>query len=221
MRKGDIFLVRPHPKFACIALLVRLHDSLAMLLCASITLGVLVSPDPSAQRTLTRRAALLAPFAAPAAARAYQTPVPDQWGDQQAISLAETRSNPGLGTQQQAAFYAITQGDLATLQRMIDSGWDLKNAKDSSGKTALHRAAQLGNQLAIEKILKAGVPIDPTNAWEETPLHLATRNGKTAAVKQLVEAGASTSRKTFGGDTPLALATKYRKADIAEFLSSK
>ncbi|EOD18134.1 hypothetical protein EMIHUDRAFT_61612 [Emiliania huxleyi CCMP1516] len=104
---------------------------------------------------------------------------------------------------------------------MIDSGWDLKNAKDSSGKTALHRAAQLGNQLAIEKILKAGVPIDPTNAWEETPLHLATRNGKTAAVKQLVEAGASTSRKTFGGDTPLALATKYRKADIAEFLSSK
>jgi ankyrin repeat protein len=103
---------------------------------------------------------------------------------------------------------------------MIDSKWDLANAVDTAGKTPLHRAAQLGNTGAIEKLLKAGVPINPVNTWMETPLHLAVRNGRAAAVKQLVDAGASKTAETAGGDTAYALATKYKR-DFADLVASK
>lgn len=171
---------------------------------------------------LTRRSVLAMPLVSvPGIALAYQTPVLDQFSDPKARALAATRPNPELSTQQQAAFFAITNNDLVTLQTMVDNGWDLANAVDTAGKTSLHRAAQIGNSGAIDILVKAGVPLDASNAWQETPLHLATRNGRSAAVKQLVAAGASTSAKTFGGDNALSLAQKYRKADVAEFLASK
>lgn len=177
---------------------------------------------PTSLTSLTRRSVLAMPlFSVPGIALAFQTPALDQFGDFKARALAATRPNPELSTQQQAAFFAITNNDLITLQKMIDSGWDLGKAVDTAGKTSLHRAAQIGNSGAIDILVKAGVPLDASNAWQETPLHLATRNGRSAAVKQLVAAGASTTAKTVGGDNALSLARKYRKADVAEFLASK
>jgi ankyrin repeat protein len=95
-----------------------------------------------------------------------------------------------VGKQTGDVFYALTTGDLPTLNKMAASGWSLAECKDTAGKTALHRAAQLGNTGAIEILLKAGSKVDAKTTWKETPLHYAARNGRLPAVKQLVEAGA-------------------------------
>uniref|UniRef100_A0A7S4B6E0 Uncharacterized protein n=2 Tax=Chrysotila carterae TaxID=13221 RepID=A0A7S4B6E0_CHRCT len=102
---------------------------------------------------------------------------------------------------------------------MLDAGWDLNSATDSAGKTTLHRAAQVGNEVAVKMLLDAGVKVDPITRWNETPLHFAVRNGRLGAVKQLVAAGASLSKETFGGDNALQVARKYRMTSIVDFLS--
>eukprot|EP00967_Tisochrysis_lutea_P101338 scaffold151963_cov35-Tisochrysis_lutea.AAC.1 len=186
------------------------------------TLACLTLPFAPSSALLSRRAVLALPIAmTPTSALAFQTPALEQFSDPKARALAAPRPNPELSTQQQAAFFAITNNDLLTLQKMIDSGWDLAKATDTSGKTSLHRAAQLGNADAINILVKAGVPLDPINTWQETPLHIAARNGCVAAVKTLLDAGASTSAQTFGGDTAMSLAQKYKKASVVELLASK
>ena len=105
---------------------------------------------------------------------------------------------------------------------MADGGWALAEIADDSGKTLLHRAAQVDNESAVKLLLTMGSPLDAYTSFKETPLHLAVRNNRLACVKLLVEAGASTSAP-YGksGDTALALATKYRFESVVEYLKSK
>ena len=58
---------------------------------------------------------------------------------------AAAKPNPGRDKQQSSIFYAITTGDNLLIKQMADSGWELPMLQDSAGKTALHRAAQVGN----------------------------------------------------------------------------
>merc|ERR1719453_1772265 len=102
---------------------------------------------------------------------------------------------------------------------MVDGGWDLTAAKDTAGKTVLHRAAQVGNARAVETLLKAGAEVDAVTQWKETPLHMATRNGKLECVKLLTAAGAKPDKLTIGGDTALVLAQKYRMKAVEDFLA--
>lgn len=140
---------------------------------------------------------------------------------QKARKASAQRPNPSLQKQQSSAFYAVSTFDVSSLRSMADAGWALADAKDSAGKTVLHRAAQVGNTDAVAILLGSGSQVDAKTQWKETPLHMASRGGKLAAVKQLVEAGASTSAKTYGGDTALDLAQKYKMAPVIEYLSSK
>ena len=64
--------------------------------------------------------------------------------------------NPELKKQQSSAFYAVSTGDMDTLQKMVDAGWELNKVKDTAGKGVLHRAAQVGNEPAVQVLLKAG-----------------------------------------------------------------
>mmetsp|Transcript_138078 Transcript_138078/g.240135 ORF Transcript_138078/g.240135 Transcript_138078/m.240135 type:complete len:260 (+) Transcript_138078:88-867(+) len=180
------------------------------------------STDSTSRRALLSSALLgaAASFVWPSAAHAFDLPPLDQFYDFKKRAKYENQPNPSLSKQQQEAFFALTTEDLFTFQQMIDNGWDLANAKDSAGKTSMHRAAQLGNPIAIEKMTKAGIPVDPVNQWKETPLHFATRNGKLEAVKALVEAGANIKQEDGSGDNSLSLATKYRFPKVAEYLAS-
>jgi len=155
------------------------------------------------------------------AALAFDLPILEDFEDPKARATAAKKPNPPLEKQQWAAFYAVTTGDQATLEQMINNNWDLQDAKDSSGKTVLHRAAQVGNGPAAELLLKAGANKDAINQWKETPLHMAARNGKLDVVKQLISAGADAAKQTIGGDTALVLAKKYRMTAVEEYLSSQ
>ena len=178
----------------------------------------------------SRRAALLGAAAAtlPLSQRAlaFNLPPLASFEDPKARAAAAKQSNPDKTSQQAAAFYAVTTNDMGSLQNMADGGWDLKDLKDTAGKTVLHRAAQVGNEKAMELLIKSGADVNAVTDFKETPLHLATRTAKLGCIKQLVEAGALTSKTNLGGDTPLMLAQKYAKtalpmADVIAYLSEK
>lgn len=190
-----------------------------------VSAATALKPPTGARRTLSRasllRSATGAALGLPVSALAFDLPPLEDFENPAVRAQFADAKNPGLVKQQSSAFYAITTGDVPTLKKMADSGWDLGSLADSAGKTPLHRAAQVGNVGAVEVLLKSGSKIDAVTRWKETPLHFATRNGRIACVKQLVEAGASTTMETSGGDTPLSLARKYRMASIEEFLDGK
>merc|ERR1719460_1203205 len=176
--------------------------------------------QPGRRAVLQQSAAAAASLLAPGLAGAFDVPPLDAYDDPKAKLAFEGKANPPLTKQASSAFYAITTNDDTGLRRMIESGWDLSAASDSAGKTAMHRAAQVGNTGAIQLMLDAGVKPSVANKFDETPLHMAVRNGRLPAVKLLVGAGADLGAKTFGGDTALSLAAKYRMKPIEEYLSS-
>lgn len=183
---------------------------------------------------ISRRSALAASGAAlfSTASHAFDLPPPDglvaafnPYDPEAPAALAKKYADmpsPDKGRQQSAAYFAVSNGDMASLQAMADGGWYLADLADDNGKTLLHRAAQIGNEPAISLLLKQGCPIDAYTVFQETPLHLAVRNRKLASVKLLVESGASMSALySTNGDTALTLAKKYKFVDVVDYLTSK
>jgi len=183
------------------------------------SVAALTSP-PTGRRAVVQSAAALVTSLAPLSARSFDLPPVDQYGNPAERARYASMPNPSLGKQRGDVFYALTTGDIPMLNKMAENGWSLDAVKDTASKTALHRAAQLGNTAAIEVLLKSGAQVDAKTTWLETPLHFASRNGKLPVVKQLVEAGASLSAETYGGDTALGLARKYRMGAIEEYLKA-
>lgn len=62
----------------------------------------------------------------------------------------------------------------------------------------LHAAAQRGDLATLQRLLKAGAPVDATDAAGRTPLHVATFARQREAVRALVQAGADTARLEHG-----------------------
>ena len=63
-------------------------------------------------------------------------------------------------------------------------GWNV-NSRDSSGQTALHKAAFLGYAAAIRVLLDHGAELDGVDTLGRTPLDVARQARKPAAVKAL------------------------------------
>ena len=103
----------------------------------------------------TAGVALLSPAVA---ASAYDVPPPTQMTDPVELRKYAAMANPEKPLQQGPAFSAITNGDMPTLQAMADGGWALAELADDAGKTALHRAATVGNEPALKLLLKVGAP---------------------------------------------------------------
>ncbi|GME65684.1 hypothetical protein GTA08_BOTSDO03831 [Neofusicoccum parvum] len=71
-------------------------------------------------------------------------------------------------------------------------------ARDTSGRTMLHIAAEKGHDILVKFLLEQGADPDAkdTNGW--TPLHLAVEQGHQAVAARLLESGASLHATTEG-----------------------
>ena len=192
-----------------------------VVLALATACGALRAPPRAGnRRAVLQGAASFVLSAASPAAFAFDTPDLTAFDDPKAKALFADKANPGLAKQASASFYAITTGDLISLKKMLDAGWNLGEACDTAGKTPMHRAAQVGNTGAIQLLVDAGVSPSVTNKFDESPLHFAVRNNRLPAVKMLVGAGADRAQKTFGGDTALVLAQKYKMTAVEDYLTS-
>ncbi len=102
---------------------------------------------------------------------------------------------------------AAQRGDLAAVRRLLRDGADV-NAPQGDGMTALHWAAERGDEALCEVLLYAGARVDAgTRIGHYTPLHLAARAANEAVLRRLMRAGGDpNARTTNSGAAPLHLA---------------
>ena len=119
-------------------------------------------------------------------------------------TLAAQETSPGADERLLAA---ARDGQVEVVRTLLQEGADV-NAARGDGLTALHLAAEAGNQAAAEALLAAGAAVDAgTRIGRYTPLHLAVRSGHGAVAARLLEAGADpNARTTNSGVTALHLA---------------
>ena len=76
-------------------------------------------------------------------------------------------------------------------------------AKDESGKTPLHFAADQGNVCAVRALVEAGADVNAHANNKVTPLHLAAKRRDVDLLRALLEAGADPNAINKRGLTPL------------------
>jgi uncharacterized protein len=103
---------------------------------------------------------------------------------------------------------AAMRGDVETVRGLLQRGGD-PDAAQGDGMTALHWAAELGDESMARVLVDAGAKLEPaTRLGAYRPAHLAARNGHVEVLRILLEGGASPSAPTTtGGVTPLHFAS--------------
>jgi ankyrin repeat protein len=107
-------------------------------------------------------------------------------------------------------------GNVPFFRYLIDHGARV-NARDSSGKTPLHRAAQsCRTSVVFEMLLRAGAQVNAqdNNGW--TPLHVAAAHNMVEAVLFLLQAGAQRDAHDNQGMTPFDVAVQEAREVLCE-----
>lgn len=122
---------------------------------------------------------------------------------------------------------ATEQGDLDTVNRIIQEGGDLDILDTGQDKyTAIHFAAWDGQNEVLKVLIDAGANPDILGTDSRSPIHLAAANGRTEAVKLLIEAGVDINRRVHQpneyhseeGGTPLREAVLNQVWPVIELL---
>jgi uncharacterized protein len=101
---------------------------------------------------------------------------------------------------------AAMGGDVAAVRALLRGGADV-NAAEGDGMTALHWAAEHGDQELAKVLLEAGANARAeTRIGRHTPLHVAAKGGHDRVVRLLVDAKADVSALTTTGAAPLHFA---------------
>jgi hypothetical protein len=87
---------------------------------------------------------------------------------------------------------ATREGDVATVQRMVDSHADLL-ARDRYGDTALHLALKNKHPDIAELLVSRGANVNAKGALGDTPLHVSAYERQTNMVTFLQQKGADTT----------------------------
>ena len=80
------------------------------------------------------------------------------------------------------------------------------DARDASGRTALHWAAVHGHSELARSLVAGGCSPDAADSSGDTPLHAAADAGAAASVRALLDAGADATRRNAAGATAADLA---------------
>jgi ankyrin repeat protein len=97
--------------------------------------------------------------------------------------------------------------NLAMAQMLIDARASLE-AKDSRGRTALHRAAAEGRTNVVALLVNSGALTNPKNIDGATPLAYAVEFGKMPVVQLLIAHQAQVDLADVSGTTPLMIASE-------------
>jgi len=106
-----------------------------------------------------------------------------------------------------------------TTKFLLSKGQVDVNARDPSGRTALHIAAQTNEPNMVKILIGWEADLNARNGLGRTALHIAAHEGLLDIVECLVREKADIHQKDHESRTPLQLAWRAYRADVAEFLT--
>jgi ankyrin repeat protein len=108
----------------------------------------------------------------------------------------------------------VATAHFAAVEALVRQRADV-NVAQSDGMTALHWAADRGDEAIARVVIAAGADVSArTRLGHHTPLHIAAANGRAAIVRRLLDAQASPSVMTSTGATPLHFAAAAGNLEI-------
>jgi ankyrin repeat protein len=113
-----------------------------------------------------------------------------------------------------------SRGKTEDVIRMLQSGRQ-PDVPDDKGETALHYAAQLGDQRMTQALLYYKAAVDPRDQFGNTPMHWAAQDGNTTVIEMLVDAKAAIDPQNRQGVTPLMMAAKAGNVAAVRVLVQK
>jgi ankyrin repeat protein len=114
--------------------------------------------------------------------------------------------------------WAVYEGDVAEVRRLLDAGADVSLA-NKYGATAMSLAAEVADTEVLKLLLDAGADADSPNLDGQTALMAVARTGNAAAAQALLDHGATVdARERWGGQTALMWASARRHPEMMELL---
>ncbi len=108
-------------------------------------------------------------------------------------------------------------GEVAMTRQLIKQGANIQQT-DSSGFTALHRAASKGQNGTIKILLENGININAMNNQGKTALFIAAESGFPSTITLLLKAGADSSIILKNHNSALQVAIESRNQETAQQL---
>lgn len=134
---------------------------------------------------------------------------------------APKAENDAIPAAQVKLWKAAVDGDLAAARAALAAGAD-PNALDtrttSSGRRALHYAAENDRAEMIRWLVSSGADVNLPNKTGFTPLHHAAESGSLAAAEALLELEADPKAVLPSGSTPLDVARQRKKTELVHLL---
>ncbi|MFN2444417.1 MAG: ankyrin repeat domain-containing protein [Vicinamibacterales bacterium] len=113
---------------------------------------------------------------------------------------------------------AAARRDAAAVRALLEKGADVDGAL-GDGMTALHWAAQQGDDALAGSLLEAGANVRAaTRIGRHTALHVAARHGSASVVRKLVDAGADVNATTTTGAAALHFAAASGNTETVALL---
>ncbi len=112
---------------------------------------------------------------------------------------------------------ATELGNTSYVKTLIANGYPV-NSVDSSGASALTKAAYMDNEEIAKILIDAGADINQVDRYGRTPLHWAARNNSTKTAKLLVKRGARTDIKDRYNLTAFEDAIKLGNVNVASVI---
>jgi len=116
---------------------------------------------------------------------------------------------------------AVKSGDVVAVKALLDKTPSLVNAKDESGQTPLHVAAQGQTPALVPLLVERGADVNAADNRGITPLHLIAAGGNLAGITLLLDKGADVNAKAADGATPLHGAVMGRQAEAVRLLAGR
>lgn len=103
-------------------------------------------------------------------------------------------------------FEAVSQRSLLMLRRILRLDPSTIFAYNTSGQTALHIAAQMGEAKIVSYLLRNGARVNPDDDYGQTPLHCGAQSGSEEVVYALLAKGAEMEAIDNEGQKPVDFA---------------
>ena len=116
---------------------------------------------------------------------------------------------------------AVKAGNVAAVTALLDKDPTLVNARDESGQTPLHLAAQGTTAALLTLLVERGTEINAVDRAGTAPLHILAARGNLPGITLLLDKGANINIESGDGSAPLHAAAMGQQVEAIRLLAGR